>query len=93
MFPFCAASEPSKLVRTLTGCTLAKMSRMIANTNIPTYSVATPMLLRIDSRRTPYALMRVVMINVPMAMNVNIDVNPPGLEELRKGASGSAPIQ
>ena len=53
MFPFCAASEPSKLVRTLTGCTFAKISRMIANTNMPRISVATPMLLRIDSSRTP----------------------------------------
>ena len=35
------------------GWTWAKNSRISANTTIPRISVATPMLLRIDSSRTP----------------------------------------
>ena len=35
--------------------------------------------------------MSVVMIRVPMAMNVNIDVNPPGLGESRNATSPVVP--
>ena len=42
-----------RLVRTPTRLMFAKNSRMSAKTSMPRISVATPMLLRIDSSRTP----------------------------------------
>ena len=91
MLPFWAASAPFIEVRTLTGWTLAKMSRITPNTSIPRISVATPILLRIASRRTPQALMIVVITRVPIAMKTNIDVKPPGAGESRKATSPVVP--
>ena len=69
----------------------AKNSRMRAKKNIPMISVATPMLLRIDSSRTPNALIRVVTTSVARDTNVNIVVIPVGSGESRNGVSPTGP--
>ena len=51
-------SIPAVWVRTDRGWWLKKISRISANTSIPRISAPTPMLLMIDSRRTPNALMQ-----------------------------------
>ncbi len=58
---------------------------------IPRISVPTPMLLRIDSNRTPKALIRVVATSVVSEMNVNIVVSPVGSFESRNGVSPTGP--
>jgi len=61
----------------------AKNNRINAKTNIPRISVPTPMLFRIESNRTPYALITVVITRVTSDTNVNIVVRPVGSGESR----------
>ena len=89
--PFVAASVPAVSNRIAGDWLFAKNSRISAKTNIPRISVPTPMLLRNDSSRTPYALIRVVMTSVVSEMNVNIVVSPVGSGESRKATWPALP--
>jgi hypothetical protein len=86
-----AASVPAESSRIAGDWLLAKNSRTSAKTTMPRISVATPMLLRIESRRTPYALMSVVTTSVMSEMNVNIDVRPVGSGVSRNAVSPTGP--
>ena len=60
-----AGSTPVELsIRTDSGWWFAKKSRMSAKTTMPRISAATPMLLTIESSRTPNALISVVITSV-----------------------------
>ena len=91
MLPFWACSAPKVWVSTSGDWWFAKNNRMSAKTSIPRISVATPMLLRIATRRTPNALMIVVMTSVKIAMNVNMSLTPSGDGLARKSFSPMIP--
>ena len=91
MLPFWPCSAPNVWVSTSGDWWLAKNSRMSAKTSIPRISVATPMLLSVATSRTPNALIRVVMIKVVMAMNVNMSLTPSGDGLARKSFSPMIP--
>src|SRR3954453_2745849 len=80
------ASTPAVWVRTENGWFRKKMSRIRANTTIARISAPTPMLLTIDSSRTPKALMTVVVTRVSRATKIDIDQGPTGA-----GDAGSNP--
>ena len=87
MLPFWAVSAPNVLVSTSGDWWFAKNSRMSAKTSMPEDLGRHADVVEVATRRTPNALMSVVMMSVVMAMNVNMSLTPSG-DGLARKSSG-----